>query len=247
MWQENPACTEPDADAKIWRYMDFTKFVSMLDSGNLQFSRADKLEDPFEGSFPKINTGVAQPLPTGFSEDAREGYNKCIVEKREKMKAYTAINCWHRNDHESLAMWKLYLKSDEGIAISSTWRKLKTSIIDNEAVIGGEVNYIDYESYSKLDPDSIFSQFFCKRISFSYEQEIRLIVSKSVEFLVDNTAAPIPAEGLKIKVALHDLIESIYVAPKTPEWIQRLVENVTKKYTYGFPIINSKIDDTPLF
>ncbi len=34
---------------RIWRYMDFTKFVSMLHSESLFFCRADKLSDPFEG------------------------------------------------------------------------------------------------------------------------------------------------------------------------------------------------------
>ena len=36
----------------------------------------------------------------------------------------TAVNCWHINEHESAAMWDLYLKSNEGIAIQSTYQKL---------------------------------------------------------------------------------------------------------------------------
>jgi len=47
---------------------------------------------------------------------------------------FNAINCWHMNDHESAAMWKLYLKSDEGIAIQSTYRKLKDAITDDDEI-----------------------------------------------------------------------------------------------------------------
>jgi|HubBroStandDraft_1064217.scaffolds.fasta_scaffold230846_3 hypothetical protein len=48
---------EPPADpqTKIWRYMDFTQFVSMLEEKGLLFTRADLLVDKFEGT-------MSQPL-----------------------------------------------------------------------------------------------------------------------------------------------------------------------------------------
>jgi hypothetical protein len=46
---EHPVFLPPDdPGAQIWRYMDFTKFVSMLDNGGVFFCRADKLGDKFE-------------------------------------------------------------------------------------------------------------------------------------------------------------------------------------------------------
>src|SRR3954466_4331681 len=44
-----------DPDGFIWRYMDFTKFVDLLDSKRLFFSRGDLLGDPFECSYPRGN------------------------------------------------------------------------------------------------------------------------------------------------------------------------------------------------
>ena len=41
-----------DEEFKVWRYMDFTKFVSMLENGGL-FSRLDKMGDQLEMTFPK--------------------------------------------------------------------------------------------------------------------------------------------------------------------------------------------------
>ena len=40
----------------IWRFMDFTKFVSVLDKGSLFLCRADKLDDSFEGSSTESDT-----------------------------------------------------------------------------------------------------------------------------------------------------------------------------------------------
>src|SRR3989338_4981364 len=42
-------------DAKIWRYMDFPKFMCTLEDRALFFARADSFEDPFEGSYPRAN------------------------------------------------------------------------------------------------------------------------------------------------------------------------------------------------
>ena len=56
MYNEHPIFEKPDNEnAKIWRYLDFTKFVSMLEKKALFFVRADKLGDQFEGSFSKAN------------------------------------------------------------------------------------------------------------------------------------------------------------------------------------------------
>lgn len=37
MYEEHPLMTVPTDDTIIWRYMDFTKFVSMLHMGCLYF------------------------------------------------------------------------------------------------------------------------------------------------------------------------------------------------------------------
>ena len=55
MYQELPIFELPPDDATLWRYMDFTKFVSLLEKQALFFSKPDRLGDPFEGSLPKKN------------------------------------------------------------------------------------------------------------------------------------------------------------------------------------------------
>jgi hypothetical protein len=125
MYEAHPEFTQPSNEqVKVWRYMDFTKFVSLLDSQQLYFTRVDKFDDPFEGSLPKINVAARQHFPDGITPEVREALIKVMAntgEINQKWPRFHAINCWHMNEHESAAMWKLYLKSNEGISIQSTY------------------------------------------------------------------------------------------------------------------------------
>ena len=128
MYTPHPSFAKPDDEnVKVWRYMDFTKLFSLIDSDCLYFSRADKLGDPFEGSWPKSNVAarecVQSDLPPGM-EAIFEFDKQRALQLYAEMPKYTAINCWHVNEHESVAMWSQYLKSDAGIAIQSTYAKL---------------------------------------------------------------------------------------------------------------------------
>jgi hypothetical protein len=64
MYQDHPLLSPPPDDAVLWRYMDFTKFVSLLETSALFFCRPDQLGDPFEGSIspaePPIVAGEPQ-------------------------------------------------------------------------------------------------------------------------------------------------------------------------------------------
>jgi hypothetical protein len=44
-----------DSDAKVWRYADFAKYVSMLEKGALWFTRADKLGESFEDNWETLS------------------------------------------------------------------------------------------------------------------------------------------------------------------------------------------------
>jgi hypothetical protein len=53
------------------------------------------------------------------------------------------------NDHESDALWKLYLKGSQGIAIQSTAERVKSSFekTGTHPVYMAVVEYIDYENF----------------------------------------------------------------------------------------------------
>jgi len=141
MFREHPQFSPPqETDIRIWRYLDFTKFVSLLDRQALFFARSHKLNDPFEGSYARANRRQ-RSVPNDELPDRvyKQGQSGKDIRKN------TLINSWHMNEQESAAMWQLYLKSDEGVAIQSTYRRLTESFhATKEDVFVGIVKYIDY-------------------------------------------------------------------------------------------------------
>ena len=75
MYKEHPVFEKPhDLNIKIWRYLDFTKFASLIDKQALFFSRADCLGDPFEGSYSKANIKLR---PTVYKDIPKKTLTRC--------------------------------------------------------------------------------------------------------------------------------------------------------------------------
>ena len=110
MYKEHDALTPLPPDAILWRYMDFTKFVSLLDKQALFFVRADKLEDPFEGFWPTANRANLENLFERIPLPVRNTAQQTMHSFIKALPRFTLINCWHESPGESVAMWKLYSK-----------------------------------------------------------------------------------------------------------------------------------------
>jgi hypothetical protein len=169
-----------DENAKLWRYMDFTKLVSMLESQSLFLARADRLGDSFEGSYPLPTFNSRLPPPDDVPADEREAYvlgvHHRAVANRQQPK-FMAVSCWHMNQYESAAMWRLYLKSDEGLAIQTRYATLREAVTDETISFMGVVRYIDYEK-QWFQEGNVLTAFMHKRRSFEHEREVRIIVPK---------------------------------------------------------------------
>lgn len=246
MYKDHPAFKAPsDPTLPLWRYLDLTKFVSLLDRQSLYFVRIDKLQDDFEGASPVSN--IAQREKIFESKLVAENLSKII----EQMRKNIVVNCWHANEYESAAMWKVYLKSDEGIAIRSTFERLKRSfdgITDQEIYIG-LVRYIDY-GQEWIHPGNIFYQFVHKRKQFEYEREVRAIVSLSPQVSKGEAywdTKPVVEHGIYLPVALETLIEQVVVCPTAPYWFFELVESVTRNYGVSTTVAQSELLTTPLY
>ena len=237
MYREHPVFEKPkDENARIWRYMDFTKFVSILDKSALFFTRTDKLDDPFEGSCPER---VIEFWEKKLGIEYTGGFY-------EHLKKFTLVNCWHLNEYESAAMWKMYLKSNEGIAIISTFNRLKNSFRDKENDVRiGRVRYIDYSRFA--DPVALFTYpIMYKRKIFRHEQELRAVIQKLPKKGFSPRSKPTIEDGIYVLVDLNVLIDKIYLASVSPTWQFELVKSVMKKYELNKEVIQSSLDDKPL-
>lgn len=57
-----------------------------------------------------MNLEARLQVPDDVPEESRDAYLKGMRRLGSRFKGVlgVAINCWHMNDHESAAMWKLY-------------------------------------------------------------------------------------------------------------------------------------------
>ena len=249
MFKEHPVFIPPiDTNQIIWRYIDFTKLVDLLNTHCLFFTQAEYFEDIFEGSLTKETVKARSKQ---FDELMKNGklnkkYTLDFWQKSgEDSKKEMAINCWHMNNYESAAMWKLYLKSNEGIAIQSTYSRLIESLNENEVSINvGTVTYVDYEK-DFIPYGNGFSAYVHKRKSFEHERELRCIIWQVAGDNIDKVN--FEQGGVKIKVNLEKLIENIFVSPDSPPWLTELVIDVVKKFGINVTVTNSRLNDKPIY
>lgn len=185
-----------DPDIKIWRYMDLEKYESFLHERGLFFCRTDKFSDPFEGSITKTEH-TFRPRNFGLGLDGTpvdkarlEPDLKATSQLHQKLKRSTIVNCWHINAGESDAMWRLYLKDNEGVAIQSSPARLMDAFDKiKETVMPTAIRYLDYEAEGWYHPEdyphpnyNLLIPFVHKRREFMHESEFRLMIDVKEAF-----------------------------------------------------------------
>lgn len=224
--------------------MDFTKLVDLLITDSIFFCRVDNFEDPFEGQLTKGILKFAESVGNPYA--SLEYYDK--VEPLQGLRKLYYISCWHQNDYESAAMWKLYLQSSEGIAIKTNFQKLKDSLLDKRNVTGGLVEYVDYDTHADWG-DNLTEYFILKRKSFAHENEFRLFLIPdnipSAEELKQIEDGPFGV-GTNVEFDLSKLIECVYVSPTSPSWFLELVKKTITQITgLEIPVYQSDLNKLP--
>ena len=228
MFLNNPNIKLPqDPNTIVWKYLDLSKFLDLLLSQKLFMSRSDKFEDQYEGT---------------FSEPTFEEIKKLSIDNPDFLKYYkthrekVAISSWHINEYESFAMWQIFTQNSEGLAIQSTVKRLQDALIPEKSFKQyiGEVNYIDYKK-EYIPFDDMFFPFLFKRKSFQYEREVRIITDVADNNIKLN-------DGLKIHVDISQLIEKIYIHPKSENWYKNLVIQLVKQLGFDFEIEKSDLE-----
>ncbi len=234
-------------DPLIWRYMDFTKYVDLISARELFFCRSDLLGDPFEGSSPAKHHERRIEEIRSQAKDFQREIAMYVLAGMDYRK-YVYVNCWHMSEHESAALWRLYLKSDEGIAIQSTRSRFSSAVRgDKYGVWTVPVQYIDYFNDDPPMPTRM-AAFRYKRKSFEHEKELRAIIYADVEGEDGNRLEPPSKDGMRVTVDLEGLIVAVHVAPTAPDWLYNLTSRVTHKFQVETPVLRSSLaGDDSLF
>lgn len=215
-----PAVLDDPADSHVWRYINFEKFLSLLTEEALFFASGRILarDDKYEGQATCSEIAEADLTPS-----AREKLDEQFAITQSRF----FFNCWHMNDEESDAMWKIYVSGIGGVAILSSISRLKQCFGKSPQEIHlGCIRYIKDETGHH---DHLLRRFMRKKPAFKHEQEVRLI-------FVDNDKTHIDDAGLLIPVDTATLIDKIVVSPRAESWFVTLVQKVTERLGYKIEV-----------
>jgi hypothetical protein len=219
----------PVWNARLWRYVDLPRLVGMLASNALPLIRIDKFEDKWEG----FSIPLSQQQYRGFFAEEKLKSDSERLEQGEYLRTSYYANCWHQSDIESDAMWKLYMKSDEGLAIRTTYQSLIYSLRKCQ-----QDYYVGIVRYTKPSAgQSMLLTCMSKREPFQHEKEVRVIWydtdaergsrDKYSHSLCDANERP-PVKHLRCD--FKHLIEEIFISPKAGAWFAPAVKNLLEKY-----------------
>lgn len=246
-----------DENAVIWKYLDLWKFLFLLTTSTLHFSRVDKFvtEDPSEGLATLQYIEYFFPsLTRDMSKKQKEKFYKDELKRKSDARRFYAVSCWHMNDDENMAMWKLYAKQEYGIAIKTTVQKIIdqiNSIKDVKFVIG-QVQYRNKIETNSGYIDFYTHHFFIKNPPYEYEREFRVLIdkqpSKPLESKDDSWSSlnqhdTILDSGVQINVNMSQFISEIVLSPFMEDHNVRIIKKISEKYGLRKNIINkSKYD-----
>ena|SRR5438132_1374157 len=197
-----------DEGEKLWRYLTAERCVFLLESACMYFAAATQFADPFEGAV------AVQPYD--FPIDARYPELDSAEHAFHELKRLTKINCWHRAEYESDAMWKLYAGASKGVAICSTPGRMRAAcqpfrLAPNYGVEDLWAGQVRYEDLLRVRMKvSMLHRFFYKHQAFAWEREFRLAISVR---MAEEFGVAVPELGIEVAVDVGALIEQIMLGP----------------------------------
>jgi hypothetical protein len=239
--------TPPRPADSVWRYMDLPRFMSLVQNRSLPFAAARAMEDKWEGSSTAPRPAYVDPT---FDMTVTSTMQERLA------KASTYISSWYQAEGESVAMWQLYGRSAGGVCIKATWDSLTSSLNGPVDVDGGYVTYLDSYSKPTVSVRNEYDMFMLKRDVFSHEREVRLLAHQPgsfgpIEYDAGNSLGfggwaddDLPLV-LPVPVDVEQLIESAYLAPSTPKWIEETVRKFVLDSGLAINLQRSTIEALP--
>jgi hypothetical protein len=235
----------PPPEAKLWRYLSFAKFASLLHSPRLHFTRVDHFDDHFEGAWPRSD------LEFWTSDTIVRVFH--VPSLTEQMRSNVAASCWIELPHESAAMWRLYAPGDEGVAVATTFGKLHNLIKDagkpDEWLAGAaRVTYLDHFNTGLIRnletgerwPNTM-TPFMLKNISYENEKEVRALIMALSQTPDGMAFNQIPEDGFDLQLNLKDFVDEIVVNPFCRTWFTDTITELCRCYGLDIKVGKSSL------
>lgn len=225
--------------SQVWRYLCLSRLLIAVETKHLSLTLLKNYSkgDPYETSVSEsvaqadaqtTNAGqtldVANEITTGRSGVTGSDWGgtdpqryEAIKRKRRALLRAAHASCWRCGD-ESEAMWRLYCPGEYGVAMCSTFEKLKDSIRDASTVVS-PIAYINYKTDSFVRHQYPYDPALHKRKALEHEQEVRVLRFSAEDFeragKDDSYSAP---EFVETDWDPETVVERIVVNPRCPDW-----------------------------
>lgn len=265
----------------LWRYMDFPRLYSLITKSALFFTPGVILrsQEPYELRVPTALANANREAWTAiyqqqFPDDPErvKEFQRLDQMGEDSLLYHWGISCWHINDRENNALWKVFVGNKEGVAIKTTIGALRRSLnCRGHYITADRVEYIDYdrEGYKPHPNATGYEQIFHKARFFEYEHEFRVACMLERNFpgfeldsflLANGSPERIQEEKKYLKdqgesflrtvpfvpVDLNALIHEVVVGPGSGTWFYDLVATlVTNHLTAEIPIHPSIVNQWP--
>lgn len=226
-------------DDVLRRYLDLPKFISVLKKRALYLCRSDLLPDKYEGAFtPSLKKQIQDSYEKNNIDFTYDTFKK---ELREGV----FLNCWSFGYDDNMAMWRLYGKTNDCVAVTTTVGRIEKAM--NDFSEGGQfllkkVTYIKHWQDPEISIKPYCHIFTYKLVGYSFENEARIILDRFQNTF--QTSEKI--EGVFMPVNLSAFIKSLVVSPESSSWFREVVKDVALKYGLKCPVRNSMMSKEPI-
>jgi Protein of unknown function (DUF2971) len=257
-------------DQNLLRYIELDKLVFLFLNEALPLVRMTLLGDPFEGSLPPILAALLREQGRRLMTDKKTGAPLYPIEYLENPKQYLEkarareikergnhfLSCWHADDHESEAMWRLYANYNKGMAIQSDIRTLAQALpseYNNKGfstpIAISSVEYIDFrDPPERLLRSNNRRLELLKRIAFEHEKEVRIHTRLSCGYGVspEKVQPEVERDYILLSTPIDKIIKKIIIAPGAPSYLYELVLSLVEHFKYSIPVERSRLADMPI-
>lgn len=192
-------------DQKLWRYMHWFKFESLIKSSQLFLSRIDMFEDNLEGVSPE-SCEKSILIDNRFLDQEKKNeqvllYRQRILDGRKT----SFVCCWHVNNDLNSEMWDKYGSGlTNSIAIQTTVGQLRKSFkVPTPPIVFEKIRYFEEPFFNQ---EVYWFPSLFKTKDFEFENEYRSAV------YVGN---PFDHKFLMLNIDPTVLIQKVYLHPNS--------------------------------
>lgn len=192
-----------DLDKPVYRFLSLERFESLIQENSIYFRKITKWNDTWEIPARMLDTRTTK-------NDDMTRFVEAILSENKRL-----YGLCFTTTYDTDAMWQIYSQDKKGVCIQTTMRKfincLNKTYVEYGAV--GPVLYkkiINGNSLFNLETsDNTYPAIcyfpFIKRIEFSHENEVRLVLR------LDNIFSD---DGVKLKIDILNCIDKIILDPR---------------------------------